>query len=323
MKISVVIPNYNGVAFLTTCLESLFKQTYDSYEVIVVDNGSTDQSCDYIKDNFPEVHIINLWENYGFSAAVNVGIKTCRGEYVALLNNDTEVDPNWLKALVHCLEQDKRIFAVSSKMIRFHQRDIIDDAGEQYTLVGWAFKRGEGLSGDKYDRDEEIFSACGGAACYRKSVFDKIGYFDERFFAYIEDVDISYRARIHGYRNVFCSKAIVYHIGSGTSGGQKYNQFKVRLSAQNNVFNIVKNMPIVQLIINSPFLLMGLAAKAVFFWRNGYLQAYKEGLVDGLRGLKDIERVPMKWCNLTNYILIEWLMISGLLEYVGYKFFKQ
>ena len=132
-------------------------------------------------------------------------------------------------------------------MIRYSERDKIDDAGDEYTILGWAYKRGDGATVNKYNKSERVFSSCAGAAIYRRKLFEEIGYFDEAFFAYMEDVDISYRANIHGYKNIYCRDALVYHIGSATSGS-KYNNFKVRLAARNNIYVILKNMPFFQLL---------------------------------------------------------------------------
>ena len=132
----------------------------------------------------------------------------------------------------------------------------MDDAGDEYTILGWTRKVGDGKSPDLYTAEREIFSACAGAALYRKNILDEIGYFDENFFAYMEDVDISYRARIKGYKCVYCPEAVVYHFGSGTSGS-RYNEFKIRLAARNNVYVPYKNMPLPQLVLYGFLLLAG------------------------------------------------------------------
>ena len=173
-----------------------------------------------------------------------------------MLNNDTVAKENWLEELVKCIQKDKKVFSVCSKMIMYNETDIIDDAGDEYNLLGWTLKRGDGQPISSYNKIEEVFSSCAGAAIYRRSILDEIGYFDEHFFAYMEDVDISYRAKIHGYKNIYCANAQIYHIGSATSGS-KYNPFKVKLAARNNVYVPYKNMPILQILINLPFLALG------------------------------------------------------------------
>lgn len=315
MEVSIVIPNYNGKKYMETCMLSLQKQTCKDFNVILVDNNSFDDSCEFIAQNYPQVKIIKLDSNYGFSAAVNNGIKQSDSKYIVLLNNDTEVNPNWLEELINTIDKNKKIFSICSKMIQYKDRDKIDDAGDEYNLLGWAYKRGDGMPIEKYSDNDQVFSSCAGAAIYRKEVFEKIGYFDEDFFAYMEDVDISYRAKIHGYKNMYCSNAIVYHIGSATSGS-KYNIFKVKLAARNNIYVVYKNMPIIQLIINSPFLLVGFLIKIIFFYKKGFGKEYLSGLKEGICTLNKIEKVRYKNKNFINYIKIEAEMIANTCKYV-------
>jgi GT2 family glycosyltransferase len=319
MKVSIIIPNYNGEKFLEVCLDSLMKQTFKFFEIIIIDNGSKDNSCNLIQEKYSNIKLIRLSQNYGFSRAVNEGIRIAEGEYIVLLNNDTEVHEEWLNNLIKCIEKNGKTFSCSSKMIRYNERDKIDDAGDEYSILGWAYKRGDGAELVEFSKEEEIFSSCAGAAIYRKSLFDKIGYFDEKFFAYMEDVDISYRARVFGYKNVYCPNAIVYHIGSATSGS-KYNSFKVKLAARNNIYVIIKNMPIIQLLINSPFLILGFLVKLIFFSFNGYGKEYICGFFDAFRTIKEIDKVKFSKNNLLNYVKIEWDLLKNIIRYVLHKF---
>lgn len=321
MKVSIIVPNYNGREYLKACLDSLSRQSFTGFETIVVDNGSTDGSYELIQKEFPEVNCIVLDRNYGFSKAVNVGIKAAIGEYVVLLNNDTEVEQDWLENLTSCMEGDLSIFSCCSKMLQYYNREKIDDAGDEYTALGWAYKRGDGQSHQMYKEIEEVFSSCAGAAIYRKNIFDEIGYFDEHFFAYMEDVDISYRAKIHGYKNIYCAHAIVYHIASATSGS-KYNPFKVRLAARNNIYVAYKNMPLPQLIINLPFLFLGFFVKYFFFFKQGFGKVYFEGLKEGITNLNKIEKVKYKNKNLLNYAKIELALIKNTFKYFFLKIKK-
>lgn len=256
--------------------------------------------------------------NYGFSKAVNEGVRVAKGEYVILLNNDTEVCDGFVKQLVKCIQSDPQIFAACSQMIQYHNPTLIDDAGDEYNLLGWAYKCGDGKPLDTFNRQREVFSSCAGAAIYRKSILDEIGYFDENFFAYMEDVDISYRARIYGYKNVYCPEAKVLHIGSATSGS-KYNAFKIKLAARNNIYVPYKNMPLVQLMINLPFLLLGFAVKYIFFTRKGFEKEYREGIIEGITTLHKVEKVPFKWKHFNNYLKIEWLLIKNTVDYIFSK----
>lgn len=304
MGVSVVIPNYNGEKYIKKCLDSLLNQSLEPDEIIIVDNKSTDGSLELINSEFRDnVYIISLEKNTGFSVAVNEGIRASNSEFVALLNNDTELDKDWLKELYAVIQKDSSIFSCCSKMIRYDNRNIIDDAGDEYSILGWSFKRGDGRTIDKYNKTEEVFSSCAGAAIYRKSIINKIGYFDEKFFAYLEDMDISYRARSFGYKNYYAHKAKVYHIGSATSGG-RHNSFKVRLAARNNIFLIYKNMPIIQLIINGPFILLGMLIKAIYFTFKGLGKSYILGIKDGIVGIKNVDKVRIK-NNIKNYLKVE------------------
>ena len=224
----------------------------------------------------------------------------------------------FIEELIKCIQKDDKIFAVCSQMIQYQDKNLIDDAGDEYNILGWAYKRGDGQAVDTYIHTEEVFSACAGAAIYRKSIFEEIGYFDENFFAYMEDVDISYRALIYGYKNLYCPTAKVLHIGSATSGS-KYNTFKVKLAARNNIYIPYKNMPLFQLVINMPFLVLGYLIKYVFFISKGFGKEYREGFIEGLKTLSRVKKVKFKWKNIRYYFYIEWLLIKNTISYIGSK----
>ncbi len=281
-EVSVIIPNYNGIAYLDGVLASLERQTCRDFETILVDNGSADGSVAFVTGNYPWVHIVELPENFGFSRAVNEGIYASRTPYVLLLNNDTEVEPDFVEEMLRCIRRHENAFSCSARMIRFHQRDRIDDAGNYYCALGWAFARGKGKDIHSFEKEQKIFTACAGAAIYRKKIFEKIGYFDEEHFAYLEDIDVGYRARIHGYENWFAPKAVVYHVGSGTSGS-RYNQFKTRYSSRNNIYLIYKNMPFLQILLNLPFLLVGFGLKILFFIQKRIGREYIAGIKNGFQ----------------------------------------
>ena len=315
MKVTIIIPNYNGKHFMEPCLASLKEQTCQDYKVLVIDNASTDGSLEYMKEHYPKIEVIALDKNYGFSKAVNVGIQHSTTPYVILLNNDTTVDPHYVEEMVKAIERSPRIFSVSSKMIQMYHPELIDSAGDLYTLLGWGVCRGTGRPVSNYTEADEIFTACAGAAIYRRSAFSKIGYFDENHFAYLEDIDVGYRAKIYGYKNTYCPTALVYHVGSGTSGS-KYNSFKVKLSARNNIYLNYKNMPILQLILNFFPLLTGYVVKYAFFIKKGFGKDYKEGIIEGLQTMKAQKKVKFQLRHLTNYIKIELELIIHTFAYV-------
>lgn len=303
-EVSVIIPNFNGMAYLEGVLSSLERQSLSNFEVIVVDNGSTDGSCAFIASNYPWVHIVELGENFGFSKAVNVGIHAARAPYVLLLNNDTEVEKDFLKKMTEALKCHKHAFSCQAKMIQFHDRNKMDDGGNYYSALGWAFARGKGKPEEKFNKEKKIFSTCAGAAIYRKKLFDKIGYFDDEHFAYLEDLDVGYRARIYGYENWYTPEAVVYHVGSGTSGS-RYNQFKIRYSSRNNVYMIYKNMPLLQILLNLPFLAVGFGIKILFFYMKGFGREYLAGIKNGFQLSVKGKKVPFSLRHLPAYLKIQ------------------
>ena len=279
--VAVIIPNYNGQKYLSDCLKSLRKQSFRDFKVIMVDNGSSDGSISVVKRDFPEVQIIGLSENTGFANAVNVGIKETGAKYVFLLNNDTVCEEGVLDALVKVLDKKKSVFSVQAKMLQIKEPHLIDDAGDYYCALGWAFAPSKDKDNSRYSRRINVTSACAGAAMYRREVFEEIGYFDEAHFCYLEDVDVGYRARLYGYDNVMEPGAIVYHVGSGSSGS-RHNAFKVELTAANNLYFIYKNMNALQVIINLPLFLAGVIIKHVFYVRKGLGKAHLRGLSKGI-----------------------------------------
>lgn len=318
-KVTIIIPNYNGLKFMEPCFKALRAQSDQNFELLVVDNGSTDGSVKWLEDH--QIPSIFLEENTGFSGAVNIGIRESVTPYVILLNNDTEPQPDYVKEMVKAIERSPKIFSVSSKMIQLYHKDLMDDAGDMYSVLGWAYQRGVGQKSSGYNKACRVFSACAGAAIYRREVFDKIGGFDEDHFAYLEDIDVGYRAKICGYENWYCPKAVVYHVGSGTSGS-KYNSFKVKLAARNNLYLNYKNMPLLQLILNSLPILAGMAVKYMFFRRIGFASDYTEGVKEGLKTLKKTKKVRFQMSRLGNYIRIEGELILGTFLYV-WEFMKR
>ncbi|WP_349674800.1 glycosyltransferase family 2 protein [Lacrimispora sp.] len=318
-KVTIIIPNYNGLKFMEPCFKALRAQSDQNFELLVVDNGSTDGSVKWLEDH--QIPSIFLEENTGFSGAVNIGIRESVTPYVILLNNDTEPRPDYVKEMVNAIEGSPKIFSVSSKMIQLYHKDLMDDAGDMYSVLGWAYQRGVGQKSSGYHKACRVFSACAGAAIYRREVFDKIGGFDEDHFAYLEDIDVGYRAKICGYENWYCPKAVVYHVGSGTSGS-KYNSFKVKLAARNNLYLNYKNMPLLQLILNFLPILAGMAVKYMFFHRIGFASDYMEGVKEGLKTLKKTKKVRFQMSRLGNYIRIEGELILGTFLYV-WEFMKR
>lgn len=314
MKVSIVTPNYNGKKFLKPYFDSLKDDSKHIGEVIIVDNGSTDGSLELVRQIADEVDfkvkIIENSKNLGFAEAVNQGIESSSYEYIFSLNNDTEIRKNTIEELLKLIDSDEKIFSVSSKMLQKDNPDLIDDAGDEYTLLAYTKKRGDNKLASEFNERCEIFSSCAGAALYRKTILNEIGLFDENFFAYMEDVDLSYRAKINGYRNYYCPEAIVLHKGSGTTGS-RYNEFKIKTAARNNVWTVYKNMPIPQKIFNILWLVAGFSIKYLFFKKKGYGKIYKEGLKEGLDNRDKISKIKFDSKNTKNYFKIEYELIKN------------
>ena len=308
MEVTVVVPNYNGIQYLETCLDALERQTAADFRTVLVDNGSTDGSLELVRKKYPQVQTVALPGNTGFSGAVNAGIRAAETPYVILLNNDTEVFPEFVEALVSGIKQRPGAFSCAAKMIQYHHRDRLDDAGNYYNAFGWAYARGKDKSAEKYGTPCRIFAACAGAAIYRMEYLKQTGLFDEEHFVYLEDLDLGYRARIAGYENWYLPDAKVYHVGSGTSGS-RYNEFKIRYSSRNNIYLIWKNMPLFQWILNLPFLAAGFGIKLLFFLKKGYGREYLAGIRNGFSLSRKPEnrkkKVRFRLRNLKNYVRIQ------------------
>lgn len=322
MKSTIVIPNYNGIKYLENCLASVLEDAQEHpVRIIVVDNGSADGSAE-LAERTGGVQVIRMGENTGFCRAVNEGILASDTPYIILLNNDTTVAGGFIKAMEEALDGDERAFSAGAQMRMMKEPDRMDNAGDYYCALGWAYDYGKGKKASgRYNRERRIFAACGGAAIYRRSILEKIGLFDERHFAYLEDVDIGYRAGIYGYHNLYEPKALVYHAGSGASGSQ-YNEFKVNLSSANSIYLIEKNMPVLQVLLNFPLLAAGFFIKFLFFLKKGFGKIYLRGLMRGFRiyykeGGKE-RHVPFQWKHFGNYLRIQWeLWINVIRRFLG------
>ena len=321
MKASVIIPNLNGAGWLRDSIESIWNQTEQDFELIVIDNGSTDESLEIARSyrGRDRYTLIENTENTGFSHAVNQGIAAANGEPLALFNNDAFADPDWLAELIKTADADPRICAVSSLMLRYYEPELADDAGDYVTILGFACKRGDGLKASRYTKPCRVFSACGGAALYRKSILDEIGVFDESFFAYYEDVDLSWRANNFGYKNVYCPTARCRHICGATTGAVRYNPFKSIQSGRNSILLPYKNQPLLMLIINFIPMLLGYLLKVVMFRLRGFGGDYAKGFAEARVALPKLNKPPFRWRNLPNYLWVECSLIAGLFRYIVYR----
>lgn len=284
--LSVVIPNWNGKRFLATCLDSLRRQTYTDLTVIIVDNASSDGSQALIRAAYPEVRLIELAENRGFTGACNIGIEAAHSELIALLNNDTEVDERWAEAIVAAFAAHAEAGIIASKMLLFDQRDRFHTAGDYFTVDGRAGNRGAWERDEgQYDVGEYVFSACGGAAAYRQSMLAEIGALDDDFFFLLEDADLAWRAQLSGYQVWYAPDAIVYHHLSASGGGVTASYFDGR----NSIWLLAKNMPASLLRKYAGRILarqISLAWTALRAWRGPEARARLRGMVSGLLTLR-------------------------------------
>ncbi len=252
--ISVIIVNWNGKHHLGECLSSLTKQTIKNFEIIFIDNGSTDESTAFVNRKFPDVKIVELKKNEGFCRANNIGLKHASGEFIALLNNDTRVEANWLEELAKAMVCDPKIAIWASVLVNYFQPELIDTAGDGYDICGVGFKIANRQPVSRYQEKREVFGACAGAVLYRRSMIDKIGLFDEDFFAVGEDIDLSFRAKLSGFKCVYVPKAIVHHKVGQTIGSN--SNLLLYHSRRNIEYTYFKNMPLALLLLTFPMHLL-------------------------------------------------------------------
>ena len=262
-KVSVIILNYNGKHLLEECLESLFSQTYQEREIIVVDNGSTDGSPDLLEQRYQSrITLIKERENLGFAEGNNVGIASSSGEYIALLNNDAVADRAWLEKLVQAAQRSDGSFGMWASKILFHdRRDMIDTAGHLIYRDGLNRGRGKNeIDRGQYDREEEVFFPSGCAALYRREMIDRIGAFDPDFFAYGDDTDLGIKARLAGWKCLFVPTSIVYHKSSSTAG--TYSPLKAYLVERNRVWVLIKYFPLGSIMVSPLYTLLRFSLQA-------------------------------------------------------------
>jgi GT2 family glycosyltransferase len=302
---SVIIPNWNGVKFLPACLNSLRAQTYRHFEVLVVDNASSDESVSLIQRDYPEVQLIALTENRGFTGAVNAGIAQAKGSLVALLNQDAEADPRWLEEMAYAANAHPEAGAIACKIMLFDQRDRFHSAGDNYRLDGIPINRGVWQKDEgQYDDKTEVFAACGGAAAYRRRVLDEVGWFDESFFMYCDDIDLAWRQQLAGWHTVFAPRAIVFHYLSASGGGVTASYY----TGRNTIYVIVKNVPGPLLRKYWPAMLaaqLRISKDALRAWRGAAARSRLRGQVAGLltwprmlgkrRAIQRSRRVPIPY----------------------------
>lgn len=280
--VSVVVVNYNGRHLLSDCFRSLTQQSYRNYEIILVDNGSKDDSISFMKEHYPNVRIVQLSSNIGFAGGTNAGIKEAKGEYILTLNNDTCVFSDFIEKLIRPMMQEPFVGMCASKMI-FPDKKI-NSTGICISRSGAAWDRG-GFEQDhgQYDHEEEVFGPCAGAALYRKTMLDEIGLFDEDFFAFMEDVDLAFRARLSGWKCMYVPTARVVHFHGGTAGFR--SDLSIYYGNRNLLWYVVKNFPKKTLFFSGPWIIGRNCADLPFYLFKGMGLTIVRAKIDMIKGL--------------------------------------
>jgi GT2 family glycosyltransferase len=319
-RISVIVLSWNGRAHLERCLESLQAQTCPDFEIVVVDNGSTDGSPELVAQRFPAVRLIRHATNLGFAAGSNAGIRATQSEFVATLNNDAWAEPAWLAELLQAMERHPRVGACASKMLLVSRPGTLDSAGIIADRAGITWNRCSGevaagptcraprCGGAESDAPTEVFGACAGAALYRRAMLEDVGLFCEDFFCYLEDADLAWRARLRGWRCLYVPTAIVHHAHSAT--GREGSAFKNRLLGRNKVWLIARNYPSPQVWLYLPIIAAYDAAAVAYHLLARRDVSPLQGRVAGLRGLpralrqrRDIQaRRTVSWAELAMHL---------------------
>jgi GT2 family glycosyltransferase len=282
--VSVIVVNCNGRVYLDECMSSLLAQTYPAIEIIFVDNGSRDGSCEYVETKFPSIKIIANAENLGFAKGNNVGIKVAKGELIATLNNDTKVTSRWVEKLVDAINSDANVGMCASKMLFMKNAEFIDSTGICISRSGACWDRGMfEFDNGQYESIDEVFGPCAGAGMYRKSMLEEIGLFDEDFYAYMEDVDLAFRGRLRGWKCFYVPEAVVFHVHGGTAG--YVSDYTIYYGNRNIIWNCVKNYPIRLLITSLPWIIGRNLAVIPYYILKGHGGTIIRSKIDAIKGI--------------------------------------
>jgi GT2 family glycosyltransferase len=278
--ISILVLNYNGKHLLKPCLESIFEQNFTDYELIIVDNNSNDGSTQYIKENFPNIKLIENPENLGFAGGNNMGIKACSGEWIFFLNNDTILEKNCLEFLAKHTKTEQLVFM--PLMLKADFPELVDSAGDILYPWGYAYKY-DNIPANKFSESKEIALACCGAAMFNRELIEKLNGFDEDFFLYYEDVDLSLRARHLGAKIWLVPQAKIFHKGSATVG--KKTSSRLYYIERNRFFAKLKNFPLSTLIKYAPISFAYSIFSFILWTKRGFLGTWIKARIDMLKGM--------------------------------------
>ncbi len=284
--VTAAVLSYDGRHLLEVLLPSLTEQTLSGFQILVVDNGSSDGTAAWLETEWPGIDVVCLPENVGVTAALNACVRAAAGsELVALLNNDLELEPTCLAELARALDAHPEAGSAGAKLVSFADRKTLDGAGDVLDWAGTGWRRGHGEPDDgRYDEPQEIFGACGGAAMYRRAALDDVGPFDEAFFAFAEDTDWALRARLAGWTCRYVPSAVAYHVGSATIGAGMSDFTRYHLW-RNAIWMVAKDYPIEALVRHLPRILYVQAAQLYVAGREGKLGLWGRIVRDAARGL--------------------------------------
>ena len=282
--ISVILITWNNGVYLRHCLKRLSHQTFRNFELIIVDNGSTNSSTDQLESKWKELPICikYLKTNKGFAVANNIGARLARGQWLALLNADAFPEPDWLEHLLEVAETFPNAF-FASRQIQANAPDYLDGEGDVYHISGLAWRRNYGVPVREKSEIEEIFSPCAAAACIRVRHFFDVGGFDEDYFSYHEDVDLGFRLRLQGLRCFYVPQAVVHHVGSASTG--KHSDFAIYHGHRNLVWTYVKNMPAPLFWVFLPLHLVANLLTMIKFFLTGHGNAIWRAKLDAAKGI--------------------------------------
>jgi GT2 family glycosyltransferase len=284
---AVIIPNLNGKEHLAYCLPTLLAQTYQDFEVVVVDNGSTDDSITFVRQNFPRVRLIANPHNLGFAEANNTAIRATCSPYLVTLNNDTQVEARWLAEMINVAEAYGQVGMIACKVLSMREPHLIDSAGLEIDSAGMPWNRYHGQVDQRTEIEPyEVFCPTGAAALYKREMLDQVGLFDEAYFAYCEDMDLGWRARLRGWRCLYVPTAVVYHLHSATSG--LGSPFKRYLLTRNRIWTVLKNYPSPEIWRDLPKLLLYDLAATLYRVRMEKNLSPLQGRVAALRQLRRV-----------------------------------
>ncbi|HEY5198079.1 MAG TPA: glycosyltransferase family 2 protein [Solirubrobacteraceae bacterium] len=283
-RVTAVVLTYDGRDLLDILIPSLRAQRYSDMSIVIVDNGSSDGTAGHVNERWPDARLIEIPVNIGVAAALNRGVRAADGEYVALLNNDLELEPDWLGALVGVLDRHPEAASATGKLLNFHRRRELDAAGDLMRWSGAPDQRGHGEPDrGQYDDAVAVFSPCAGAALYRRSSFDAVGLFDEDFFAYMEDIDWGFRAQLAGFASRYEPAAVAYHVGGATTAREPGRY--VALQRRNQILLVLKNYPLAALVRHAPAILLHQAGWVASSRRDGVLREHVAALRSAARAV--------------------------------------